>query len=127
VRAAASPVGPFGDEDASGSDDDRVARGVEPYQSGEGLDLLPQLRILAGRAKAAGQLIFDLGIDAFLDGRFRPARFFLQKFEQLLVALGDDTKVTEVGTLELWCIGRDGKDRWKLEFNVREDGAGGKE
>ncbi|MFO0846408.1 MAG: Hsp70 family protein [Gemmataceae bacterium] len=28
------------------------------------------------------------------------------------------SKVTEVGTLELWCISRDGK-RWKLEFNVR--------
>src|SRR5262249_30616113 len=32
------------------------------------------------------------------------------------------SKVTEVGTLELWCHSRDGKERWKLEFNVREDG-----
>lgn len=31
------------------------------------------------------------------------------------------SKVTEVGTLELWCHSRDGKDRWKLEFNVRDD------
>ncbi len=30
------------------------------------------------------------------------------------------TKVTEVGQLELWCQSRDGKERWKLEFNVRE-------
>jgi molecular chaperone DnaK (HSP70) len=30
------------------------------------------------------------------------------------------SKVTEVGTLELWCHSRDGKRRWKLEFNVRE-------
>ena len=30
------------------------------------------------------------------------------------------SKVTEVGTLELWCISRDGKQRWKLEFNVRD-------
>jgi hypothetical protein len=30
------------------------------------------------------------------------------------------SKVTEVGTLELWCLSRDGSDRWKLEFNVRE-------
>jgi len=22
--------------------------------------------------------------------------------------------------LELWCYSRDGKDKWKLEFNVRE-------
>ncbi len=30
------------------------------------------------------------------------------------------SKVTEVGTLELWCHSRDSKERWKLEFNVRE-------
>jgi hypothetical protein len=29
-------------------------------------------------------------------------------------------KVTEVGQLELSCISRDGKHRWKLEFHVRE-------
>jgi hypothetical protein len=29
-------------------------------------------------------------------------------------------KVTEVGTLELWCQSRDTPDRWKLEFNVRQ-------
>jgi hypothetical protein len=33
------------------------------------------------------------------------------------------SKVTEVGTLELWCISRDNKQRWKLEFNVREQPA----
>ncbi len=39
---------------------------------------------------------------------------------------GDDVRpvrleahVTEVGTLELWCVSRDGADRWKLEFNIR--------
>jgi hypothetical protein len=31
-----------------------------------------------------------------------------------------ESKVTEVGTLELWCLSRDGKKRWKLEYNVRE-------
>ncbi len=30
------------------------------------------------------------------------------------------SKVTEVGQLELWCYGKDGKQKWKLEFNVRE-------
>jgi hypothetical protein len=29
--------------------------------------------------------------------------------------------VTEIGTLELWCIGRDGQ-RWKVELNVRQPG-----
>ncbi|HEU0037526.1 MAG TPA: Hsp70 family protein, partial [Kofleriaceae bacterium] len=28
--------------------------------------------------------------------------------------------VTEVGTLELWCVARDGSGRWKLEYSVRE-------
>jgi len=32
------------------------------------------------------------------------------------------SKVTEVGQLELWCQSRDGSQRWKLEFNVREEG-----
>lgn len=30
------------------------------------------------------------------------------------------SKVTEVGTLELWCVARNGDRRWKLEFNIRE-------
>jgi molecular chaperone DnaK (HSP70) len=30
------------------------------------------------------------------------------------------SKVTEIGTLELWCITRDGCGKWKLEFNVRD-------
>ena len=33
------------------------------------------------------------------------------------------SKVTEVGTLELWCVARDNPDsRWKLEYSVRDDG-----
>jgi molecular chaperone DnaK (HSP70) len=31
-----------------------------------------------------------------------------------------ESKVTEVGTLELWCVGKEDQRRWKLEFNVRE-------
>ncbi len=30
------------------------------------------------------------------------------------------SKVTEVGTLELWCVSTDDQQRWKLEFNLRE-------
>jgi len=30
-----------------------------------------------------------------------------------------EAQVTEVGTLALWCVARDGGQRWKLEFNVR--------
>ncbi|MGD0945852.1 MAG: Hsp70 family protein [Candidatus Binatia bacterium] len=35
-----------------------------------------------------------------------------------------EARVTEVGVLELWCVSRDGTHRWKLEFNVRAQGAG---
>ncbi len=31
-----------------------------------------------------------------------------------------ETRVTELGTLEVWCVTRDGKHRWKLELNIRE-------
>ena len=34
------------------------------------------------------------------------------------------TRVTEVGTLELWAVSRDETQRWKLEFNVRTEGEG---
>ena len=30
------------------------------------------------------------------------------------------TRVTELGTLEVWCVSRDGAQRWKLELNIRE-------
>jgi molecular chaperone DnaK (HSP70) len=33
-------------------------------------------------------------------------------------------RVNELGVLELWCVSRDDKQRWKLEFNVRPAGAG---
>jgi molecular chaperone DnaK (HSP70) len=31
-----------------------------------------------------------------------------------------ESHVTEIGTLELWCVSRDGSDRWKLELNIRD-------
>jgi hypothetical protein len=35
-----------------------------------------------------------------------------------------ESRVTEVGTLELWCVSRDDDRRWKLEFNLRGETAG---
>jgi len=37
-----------------------------------------------------------------------------------LVPVQLEAHVTEVGTLELWCVARDGRGRWKLEYSVRE-------
>ena len=44
--------------------------------------------------------------DKFADD-FAPVKFFV--------------KITELGTLELWCKSVISDDKWKLEFNVRED------
>ncbi|MGE3545721.1 MAG: Hsp70 family protein, partial [Kofleriaceae bacterium] len=55
----------------------------------------------------------------------------LDPVEKLVEAEGDrkagelvpvklEAHVTEVGTLELWCVARDGQGRWKLEYSVRE-------
>jgi hypothetical protein len=31
-----------------------------------------------------------------------------------------ESRVTEIGTLELWCVERGGRGRWKLEYSLRE-------
>jgi molecular chaperone DnaK (HSP70) len=36
-----------------------------------------------------------------------------------LVPVTLESRITETGTLELYCVGK-GQDRWKLEFNIRE-------
>ena len=40
--------------------------------------------------------------------------------EDMTVPVSLESRVTEVGTLELWCVARGGTDRWKLELNIRE-------
>ena len=44
----------------------------------------------------------------------------LEGEEGTLLPVTIQVKVTEVGTLELWCVSRDRVQRYKLEFNVRE-------
>ncbi len=38
-----------------------------------------------------------------------------------VIPVSIQVRLTEVGTLELWCVSRNSADRWKLEFNIRED------
>jgi molecular chaperone DnaK (HSP70) len=63
-------------------------------------------------------------VEAWAPGEIEP----LAPLEATLPADGDEgravpvrlhARVTEVGTLELWCVTRDARRRWKLEFNVR--------
>ena len=37
-----------------------------------------------------------------------------------VISVTIEIKVTEIGTLEIWCVSKKGSRRWKLEFNVRE-------
>jgi hypothetical protein len=44
----------------------------------------------------------------------------LEGQEDTVLPVTLESRVTEIGTLELWCASRDAKHRWKLEFNIRE-------
>ncbi len=44
----------------------------------------------------------------------------LEGQEDTVLPVRLESRVTEVGTLELWCVSRDGEQRWKLELNIRE-------
>jgi hypothetical protein len=44
----------------------------------------------------------------------------LEGKEDTILPVRLESRVTEVGTLEVWCVSRDGAQRWKLEFNIRE-------
>jgi hypothetical protein len=48
----------------------------------------------------------------------------LEGQEDTVLPVRLETRVTEVGTLEVWCVSRDGSQRWKLEFNIREQDEG---
>jgi hypothetical protein len=44
--------------------------------------------------------------------------------EDAVVAVTLESRVTEVGTLEVWCNARDSADKWKLELNIRDPQTG---
>jgi hypothetical protein len=48
-------------------------------------------------------------LEATLEGNFGTA-----------IPVTMEINVTEVGTLEIWCVSKEKQERWKLEFNVRE-------
>ena len=67
----------------------------------------------------AGSLLEDWGDD--LD-ELSPLEVTLKLEGQqgTVVPVRLETRVTELGTLEVWCVSRDGAQRWKLELNIRE-------
>jgi molecular chaperone DnaK (HSP70) len=73
--------------------DDRAGAIVDGWEAGELEELAPLEATLAAEGE---------------EGRTVPVRL--------------RAHVTEVGTLELWCVARAGDRRWKVEFNVRQSG-----
>jgi hypothetical protein len=44
-----------------------------------------------------------------------------ESVDEAYVPVRFHTRLTELGVLELWCVGTTGDKRWKLEFSVREE------
>ena len=68
---------------------------------------------------SAGSLLEDWGSDL---EELSPLEVTLTLDGQAgtVVPVRIETRVTELGTLEVWCVSRDGTNRWKLELNIRE-------
>ena len=66
-----------------------------------------------------GSLLGDWGADI---EELSPLEVTLKMDGQLgtVIPVRLETRFTELGTLEVWCVSRDGTQRWKLELNIRE-------
>jgi molecular chaperone DnaK (HSP70) len=71
------------------------------------------------KSDPVGALIEDWGDDL---EELSPLEVQLQVDGQhdVTVPVTLESRVTEIGTMELWCVSRDAKHRWKLELNIRE-------
>jgi hypothetical protein len=71
----------------------------------------------------AGSLLEDWGADL---EELSPLEVTLKLDGQqgTVVPVRLETRVTELGTLEVWCVSRDGTHRWNLELNIREKTGG---
>ncbi len=66
----------------------------------------------------AGALIADWGEDIEELGPLE-VTLRIEGRDDVVVPVTLESRLTELGTLELWCVSRDGRERWKLELNVR--------
>jgi molecular chaperone DnaK (HSP70) len=78
-----------------------------------------EFRFLASTTRTgdhAGTLVEEVGPDL---EELAPVQATLDGAPGAAVPVTIESKVTEVGTLELYCVAKDGR-RWKLEYSVRE-------
>jgi Hsp70 protein len=106
-------VAPFGMEEGTEADMPKEEFGLVVGEEAEFRFLGSSLR----REDKAGTIIeeWEEQIE-----ELTPMRVTLDGKGRQVVPVHLHSKVTEVGQLEIWCQNRDGKQRWKLEFNVRE-------
>jgi molecular chaperone DnaK (HSP70) len=71
-----------------------------------------------------GSLVEDWGTDEIQELSPLEVTLNLDGQEGTVLPVRLESRVTEIGTLELWCVARDGPQRWKLEFNIREKDEG---
>jgi molecular chaperone DnaK (HSP70) len=67
-----------------------------------------------------GGLVEDWGPDEIQELSPLEVTLKVDGQEETVLPVRLESRVTEIGTLELWCVSRDGQQRWKLEFNIRE-------
>ena len=69
------------------------------------------------KSDAVGEMIEDWGDDL---EELSPLEVTLPGSGDVVVPVTLESRVTEVGTLELWCVSSQSPaDRWKLELNIR--------
>ncbi len=80
----------------------------------------PALHFHGGAGDKAGELIRVPPRQALAHASFAYhfARRQRSGAEHVPVTLA--ARSTEIGTLELWCVGKEAENRWRLEFNVRD-------
>jgi hypothetical protein len=109
-------VAPFGMEEGTETD-------IPGYEVGVRTGTEAEFRFLGStvrREDAAGTVVEEW--EGQID-ELAPVRTTLEPGKSAgaaVVPVHLHTKVTPVGQLELWLMSRDGKQKWKLEFNVRE-------
>ena len=77
---------------AAGRHDDRPGDVVRRWDEGELIETSP--------------LVATLPADESVSESYVPVKF--------------QSRITELGVFELWCVSTQSDERWKLEFNVRE-------
>jgi hypothetical protein len=118
-RVDAVCVAPFGMEEGSAAELSGREFGVVVGQPMEFRFFASSVR----RDDAVGHVIESWDVESEL-AELPPLRAVLQADGQegALVPVRIHSRITEVGTLQVWCMERDGHGRWKLEFDVRTRG-----